>query len=143
MKIMSALVLILTFGCTSVHSKDSNYQVLIHGNQECEYDYGVEDFCDKDNLISYKNADKTINFDKDKVLVLPKDNFGHIVVIDPKTHIVYPFKYLVNYKKLSFSKGSNEFCIEGDISAYRDEQSGHLCFKFTEKNFEHIYDSKW
>ena len=47
MKIMSALVLILTFGCTSVHSKDSNYQVLIHGNQECEYDYGVEDFAIK------------------------------------------------------------------------------------------------
>ncbi len=141
MRVISAIALLLISGCSLGHSKDSNYQVLVHGNKECKYDYGEEDFCSKGNLIFYKNANKTINFDKNKVLVLPEDNFGYIVVIDPKTKIVYPFNYLVNYKKIFFSKGSNEFCLEGDISAYRDEDSGYFCFKFKEKNFERNYDA--
>lgn len=141
MRLMSAIVLLLMSGCSSVHSDDANYKVLIHGNEECNYDYGVEDFCDEYNQISYKKTDKTINFDTDKVLVFPEDNFGYLVVINPETQIAYPFGYLVNYKKLSFSKDSNEFCIEGDISAYRDEDSGYFCFEFTEKNFERIYDA--
>lgn len=112
MRLMSAIVLLLMSGCSAVHSDDANYKVLIHGNEECNYDYGVEDFCDEYNQISYKNTDKTVNFDKDKVLVVPKDNFGYLVVINPETQIAYPFGYLVNYKKLIFSKNSNEFCIE-------------------------------
>lgn len=140
MRFTLAILLIFICSCTSVHSKDSKYKVLINGNEECKYDYGEENFCSKSNLIFYNNTNKTINFDRDKVLVVPENNFGHIVVINPKNNIVYPFKYLINYKKLSFTKDSNEFCIEGDISAYRDEDSGYFCFKFTEDNFERIYD---
>lgn len=102
MRLMSAIVLLLMSGCSAVHSDDANYKVLIHGNEECKYDYGVEDFCDEYNQISYKNTDKTVNFAKDKVLVFPEDNFGYLVVINPETQIAYPFGYLVNYKKTNF-----------------------------------------
>ena len=143
MRLISAVLLIFICSCTSVYSKDSNYKILIHGDEECEYDYGNENFCSKGNLIFYNKTDKTINFDHDKVLVVPEDNFGYIVVINPENNTVYPFNYLVNYKNLSFAKDSNEFCLEGDISAYRDEDSGYFCFEFTEENFERIYDDKW
>ena len=142
MRFTLAILLIFICSCTSVHSKDSKYKVLINGNEECKYDYGDEDFCSKDNLIIYSNTSKTINFDRNKVLVVPEDRFGHIVVINPKDKIVYPFKYLVDYKKISFAKNDNEFCIEGNISAYRDEDNGYLCFEFTEDNFKQIYDMK-
>lgn len=142
MRLISAILLVFICSCTSVYSKDSNYKVLINSNEECKYDYGDEDFCSKDNLIIYSNTNKNINFDRNKVLVVPEDSFGYIVVIDPKTKIVYPFKYLVDYRKISFTKDSNEFCIEGDISAYRDEDSGYFCFKFTKDSFERIYDIK-
>lgn len=142
MRLILAVLLTFICSCSSVYSKDSNYKIRIHGNEECKYDYGDEDFCSKDNLIFYNNTDKTINFDRNKILVSPKNNFGYIVIINPKNKVVYPFKYLVDYKKISFAKDSNEFCIEGDISAYRDEDSGYLCFEFTEDNFERIYDMR-
>ncbi len=140
MRFALAIFLVFMCSCTSVHSKDSKYRVSINGNEECKYDYGEEDFCSKDNLIFYSNTDKTVNFDHDKVLVVPENNFGYIVIINPKKNIVYPFKYLISYKTLTFDRDSNEFCIEGDISAYRDEDSGYFCFEFTEKHFEQIYN---
>ncbi len=53
---MSAIVLLLMSGCSAVHSDDADYKVLIHGNEECNYDYGVEDFCDEYNQISYSRV---------------------------------------------------------------------------------------
>ena len=138
MKFMLVILFIFLCGCTLTHSKEPRYKILINGNEQCKYDYSNEDFCSDYNLDYYKRVDKNINFDKNKILVMPDNNFGYIVVVNPKDNTVYPFKYLIDYNILNFNKNSNDFCIEGDVSYYRDEDSGYLCFEFINDVFEKI-----
>lgn len=141
MRYLIFILIVLISSCYSVNSENKQYKVVIHGNQQCKYDYGDEDFCSTENLTYYQNVSKKINFDKDKILLAPEDKFGYIIVIDPNKNIVFPFEYLVDYDNLEFHSDSNNFCIDGTISAYRYEDSGHICFVFNGNNFERVFDS--
>ncbi|SIN83125.1 hypothetical protein [Paraburkholderia phenazinium] len=123
------------------------------GGEECSFEYSPIHFCDDVHLeyINLAIQKYAVNFNGHYILLpIPerKEYFEHsLVAIDVVTGIVYPLPFdsysgvvdkkgnAHNYGKLSFDLKSNKICVNGTVVAYKQEDSGNMCWTFEKNKF--------
>jgi hypothetical protein len=119
----------------------------------CSYQYSPVDFCDDRHISAIKDAieKKRPNFNHHYILLpISERNWYRersLVAIDVETGVAYPFPFdsyfgyqdakgnVHSYGRLSYSLDSNRVCVSGSILAYKETDSGKLCWKFEDGKF--------
>lgn len=157
-KISTILLAVIVVSTSSVHAAGSRSTAMNHEfkvirinyrtGDQCSYQYSPVDFCDDQHISAIKNAIvmKRPNFNRHYILLpISERNWYHghsLVAIDVETGMAYPFPFdsysgYMDSKgnvhgdgRLSYSLDSNQVCVSGSIVAYRETDSGTLCWKF-------------
>ncbi|MBU6489556.1 MAG: hypothetical protein KGQ57_17310 [Burkholderiales bacterium] len=119
----------------------------------CSFQYSSIYFCDDRHIAEIKKAIATMrpNFNGHYIIasILERRRYYErsLVVIDADTGIVYPFPFdsysgflnskgdARNYGRVSYRLDGNDVCVSGSIVAYRETDSGKLCWKFENGKF--------
>lgn len=155
--LLAVSMIILSLSSTANAAPKTKYGVTV---VECDFDYEDEKFCTDSRLKSYATVmkERKANFNGNQIIYIFETNAtGYVnkkpyrlVVIDPASKTVVPFRYslsaatasngkpmIVNKKgdtiDFDFSIKSNRFCFSGDIGGYRrsDSYGGNpFCFKY-------------
>lgn len=155
--LLAVSMIILGLSSTANAAPKTKYGVTV---VECDFDYEDEKFCTDSRLKSYVTVmkERKANFNGNQIIYIFETNAtGYVnkkpyrlVVIDPASKTVVPFRYslsaatasngkpmIVNKKgdtiDFDFSIKSNRFCFSGDIGGYRISGSyggNPFCFKY-------------
>lgn len=114
----------------------------------CSFQFSPVYFCDDRHISEIKKAieERKPNFNRHYILISileRKEYHEHtLVAIDAETGIAYPFPFdsysgymdakgdVHDFGHVSYNLESNQVCVAGSIVAYRETDSGKLCWKF-------------
>ena len=117
--------------------------------QKCQFDMDSDDFCSDMQMKKFADVmhSRSANFVQNKLLYIYQGkHFYRMVVMDKQKRTVQPFRWgfspaeqAVNAQgdKLAFEfdRQSPQFCVSGNIEAYRDsypyEDGKPFCFTYT------------
>ncbi|MDG0027901.1 hypothetical protein [Trinickia sp. Y13] len=128
-------------------------QIDYPSGEGCSFQYSPIQFCDERHVDEIKRAIAAMapNFNHHYILLIMlerKKYYEHsVVAIDSKTGIAYPLPFdsysgdvdakgnIHGYGHILYDLNSNRVCISGAIVAYRQIDSGKLCWSFDGAKF--------
>ncbi|HTH73143.1 MAG TPA: hypothetical protein VL635_01940 [Trinickia sp.] len=153
--IFSLIAVMLSEGASAsnVDSSNKNHefekvQINYRTGDLCSFQFSPVYFCDDRHISEIKKAiaEKRPNFNRHYILISileRKEYYEHtLVAVDAETGIAYPFPFdsysgymdekgnVHDFGHVSYSLDSNQVCVAGSIVAYRETDSGKLCWKF-------------
>lgn len=145
-------------GASGVHFAKKNHdfekvQINYRAGDSCSFRYSPVYFCDNRHISAIKKALGKMrpNFNEHYILISileRKEYYEHtLVAIDAETGVAYPFPFdsysgymdakgnVHDFGRVSYNLDSNQVCVAGSIVAYRETDSGKLCWKFEDGKF--------